>query len=131
MIGPYWNPTAKAGITFPPFTQSAGRITYIQVPHYSQYSPDYQVHSHEVIQKLTAGTATDTGFVGSTGNSDGSLPATSGIFPTEGNFLGWNADGMGGADFYNAFASKSGAAFYWRAFDGKGWSQPMSLSRTG
>jgi hypothetical protein len=89
------------------------------------------VHSHEVNHKLTAGTATDTGFVGSTGNSNGSLPAASGIFPTEGNFLGWNADGMGGADFYNAFASKSGTAFYWRAFDGKGWAQPMSLSRTG
>jgi hypothetical protein len=131
MVGPYWDPTAKSGITFPPFTQSAGRITYVEVPHYSQYSPDYQVHSHEVIQNLTAGTTTDTGFVGSTRNSNGSLPATSGIFPTEGNFLGWNADGMGGADFYNVFASKTGTAFHWRTFDGSGWAQPMALSRAG
>jgi hypothetical protein len=131
MIGPYWNPTAKSGIAFPSYSQSAGKITYAEVPHYSQYSTDYQMRTHEVIQNLTAGTATDTGFVGSTGNSNGSLPATSGIFPPQGHFLGWNADGSGGADFYNTFASAKGAAFHWRAFDGKSWTSPMTLSRTG
>jgi hypothetical protein len=131
MIGPYWNPTAAAGVTFPPFVQSSGAITLVDVPHYSQYSPDYQLHKHEVIQNLTAGTATDTGFVGSTGNSDGSLPKTSGVLPSYGNFLGWNADGSGGADFYNPCASTTGNAFHWRTFNGHGWDNPMSLSRGG
>jgi hypothetical protein len=131
MIGPYWNPTAKAGVTFAPFTQSAGAITYLDIPHYSQYSPDYQLHKHEVIQNLTAGTATDTGFVGAIGNSNGSLPATSGVFPSYGNFLGWNADGSGGGDFYNPFSAARGSAFHWWTSDGKKWVDSMTLSRDG
>jgi hypothetical protein len=131
MIGPYWNPTARSGVTFPAFVQSAGTITYVDVPHYSQYSPDYQFRKHQVIQSLSAGTATDTGFVGSTGNSNGSQPSTSGVLPAYGNFLGWNADGTGGADFYNPFASTTGSAFHWRIFNGQRWDNPMSLSRSG
>jgi hypothetical protein len=131
VIGPYWNPTARSGVPFPAFTQSAGAIPYVDIPHYSQYAPDYQLRKHEVIQSLSAGTATDTGFVGSTGNSNGLQPSTSGVLPSYGNFLGWNADGTGGADFYNPFASTTGNAFHWRAFNGKRWDNPMSLSRSG
>lgn len=72
-------------------------------------------------------------YIGSANNSNGSLPGTSGTFPYNGTFLGWNADDNGGSDFYNAFdaPASANAAFNWWSNNNGAWSKISSLSRNG
>lgn len=111
IVGEYTEPLAP-NVTTIPTVLAGSNIQYQSTPIYGQFTPTDSFRSSATISFATLGATPSSGFVGAV-NSRCASGTTD--FPLNGNYLGWNCDGNGGADYYNPFVNNTAIpAFHFR-----------------
>ncbi|MCU1320634.1 MAG: hypothetical protein JWM43_283 [Acidobacteriaceae bacterium] len=114
-VGAYSDPSSFTGVTFPA-VQAGANIQWLDIPIFTQYVPTGRIVTAEQIISGTVNTIKGAGF-GMIGAYNNSCPsAIQGVtLPYAGNYMGWNCDGTGGADFYNPYINGTNLpAFHFR-----------------
>ena len=125
-VGQYWNPTSINGINFPALSlitsaaPSGGRQApaYQDLPVFGQYAQTDHYETKATIASATIDAQTGSGFIGAANNLNGQFPSTTPgtPLPYNGNFLAWNAEDHGEADYFNPYnaanTTDTGHSFY-------------------